>query len=363
MNDLINKLKGTGLVESCVAGAQAITVNYTNGVRERYWTSPLDAPPRHVQVRRDEITLKKIPSVLSVFESDLYNGSCPYKFISIAMPQYRQASPLERAVSIIRLVDRTVELGYQGRFPEKLLIKDMTAVMNYDVSRQRRGSDVVFWTEGNSRCGDIIVHNFMSLGRKEAHEGRTPFPEKLASKRLVHRAYRYLERRKRRLSNWNLIKILGSKYVTGPKINFFGGYVALFEKLGVRGKLLDLDPDNGCKALACARMGIQYVTVPNPYFDSAMANGLAEATGLAHSHLVDGEIVDWTICDGNMGRRDAVESFGRAEVFASRTGRLIVWGDGAGRQSAVSSLSPEAVIGVMSFPKTGRGLQSYFYVW
>lgn len=360
VNDLVNKLVGSGKVQSYRVWPDRLAVRYTNSTIERYWLLPTEPPTRYIRLNRSDAVLKSVPPVLSVFEPDLFTGEQPYRYYSIPQKAYEAATQIERTLALLELTDRTVATGYQGRLPARFLERDMERALAYDIDQQERAGDIVFRAKSFRRCGDIIAHHFMSLGRDDPPTGRFPYGSKLCSPRFVYRAFRRLERTGCKLTSRNLMALLSADYRTGPHVYFFGGYAALFRRLGVAGSVLDLHPDTGAKALACARLGLRYLTLHDRYFDAALHDGYEGVTRLDHDWLRDGERADWVVSDSNMSG-DAQTNFGAAAPYLGRASRLIVHGTAATK----GGLEPEAAVRTTTFPygQGRRGVESFFYIW
>lgn len=70
----------------------------------------------------------------------------------------------------------------------------------------------------------------------------------------------------------------------------------VFKELGIKGRVLDLWPQNGTKALACWLAGLEYCTPPSNVIDRAAERGFFEFLGLKYS-TYDGEQVDLVLAD------------------------------------------------------------------
>lgn len=301
---------------------------------------------------------RKAPLTLNLFETDLLTGKTPFNYVGISQSVYKKASGVEKAIAIQRLINRTIKNGYEHQLPEKLLESDFNNIDEYNDYSLVDGM-IEFRTKKTSRCGDIVLSHYFNWDNLELRDGRVSFSKALTKPRKLLKAYRRLERYKRKLTNRNVIRILGLCYGTGPAIPFFGGYVTLFKRLNVSGTVFDAHPDNGAKALACTKLGLEYLTEPNANFDDACKNGFLRS-GVNHRYIEQGEIADWAIADYNLVNRKSIMSkMPEVMDLASRCRRLIAVGSECSRDELSATYCPEAVVVAYlcdDFPFN-------FYVW
>jgi hypothetical protein len=357
---LLQSFRRSGEVAAHSFWPHAFSVTYRNGSVERYWLADGPARARHIKLTPDDADYRAPPPVLDLFEGDL-NARSPFRYVGLSQAAYARASGVEKAVAIQRLVDRTIQIGYQHRLPERPIRDDLAKVAAYAHDNYRDG-EIQFLPPVRGRCGYALLGHCFDWSGLPTH-GRRSFGHALASPRRLTHVYRRLESMGLKLTNRNAIRYLQQHCLVGPIIPFFGGYMALFRRLGVGGTLLDLHPDTGSKALACARLDIEYLTYPNGSFDDAVADGFADRLGqfgFRHRRAGPTETVDWMIADDNLVNRDAFdERFAAATAVAGRCRRMIVVGSD-GVDGLVRRLDPEAAVAARFYP---RQPQFHFYVW
>jgi hypothetical protein len=106
-------------------------------------------------------------------------------------------------------------------------------------------------------------------------------------------------------------------------------YRAIMERLGIKDTVIDLHPDLGHKAIACAMLGIKYICPKTEAFQKAIDLGFVDELGLYHEWL-DGQEAHTIISDNNFHDFKIQEALGLADKakmllsYASSTERLDV---------------------------------------
>ncbi len=100
-------------------------------------------------------------------------------------------------------------------------------------------------------------------------------------------------------------------------------YVWLFDKLGVR-RVLDLHPQTGSKALACAILGIEYAATPSEEMDHALNRGIIDEFGLKYEPYDKSAKYDLLLADDNFREYQ----LGVAKPYAHQAKRLVAYSSG-----------------------------------
>lgn len=100
-------------------------------------------------------------------------------------------------------------------------------------------------------------------------------------------------------------------------------YAGLFSKLGVE-RVLDLHPQTGSKAIACALLGIEYASTPSVEMDYALNRGIIEDFGLKYEPYDKDAKYDLLISDNNF-KDYQVKA---AKPFAHQARRFMAFSDG-----------------------------------
>lgn len=112
-------------------------------------------------------------------------------------------------------------------------------------------------------------------------------------------------------------------------------YRAILERLSVKGPVIDLHPDIGHKAIACAMLGIKYICPKTEKFMQAVDKGFVNEIGLDHEWLTD-QKAHTIISDNNFAGLDIEQAL----PMADRCNMLIACSNTDERIGATESYSP-----------------------
>ena len=330
-------------------------VRYADGTLEMYWTTPLINTVKRMgrtyvldqasgKYRRDVPVHRQYPG-------DGFQQS-PYNHFIINRSDWEAATLIERRVAMHRFI-----LANREAFRETYLYPD--ELIDECLGRFRAGDYGRFCKDGILLLHDrwvasrvwVLSFSYFELGWGMDRLWHRP--------RWATRVMNALfKRRNLPLSTESALRLACRN--SGVKLINPLGYRAVFEALGLKrgGTVLDLEPDAGSKALACALVGGTYLTAGDAYFRRGAERGFAERVGLNWSEHDGREPVDLVFAD-NMFRE-----FDPGPVLERYSGvarRIACYVPAALRREYETLYRPRAVLGVRH--KCHRKDTDNIFVW
>jgi len=134
-------------------------------------------------------------------------------------------------------------------------------------------------------------------------------------------------------------------------------YAVVLDSLSLNGSVIDLHPDRGHKAIACAMLGLTYITPKTDVIDRALQRGLLNLTGLDHHYLSTTDKASLLICDHNFKRL----SISDAKEHAHLANNMLAFVHSNDRLNAVAKYNPHHSLKVRVKPT--RQKPDYLLVW
>lgn len=278
-----------------------MAVKYVTGIVERYWYGIGDRPtPYYITMgHRREARLERDISVSRQFETELLRDDQLGHHLIVSPKQLKTASVVEKMLALHKFICLVVKRGYYGKQPQHLLERDK--------EKLKSTKEKAVWMRGgitfvrlHSR-GRRILRHYFDYSKSHYLGKRLSYKDALTIRRT------YLVAKKMLFDGRKLTTDgLYTKISAGPRVVSPAGYMTMLQTIGVQPgqTMLDLHPELGSKALACAMLGIKYCTGQDTYFADALKQGFAEFVGLDHHYRQDTEKVDWVLSDFNMTKSD-----------------------------------------------------------
>jgi len=327
-----------------------IHVKFKHSRWETYYPNRKGSKRRysHNIVRADG-RLKKIPSIVYQYESDITGTNQYSAHIVISRKQWTEASLLEQRIAIHRFCLRIVERGWVWpTHPTKVIEEDFKAAQKeIESSYFKKGKFTIYGTLGCKppTCRKLLEHFFdLSELWEILQNPKTTLAilNKLGSLKIpfdTHNMLRVL------ITNKMGMKTQEGYLETPVKMPDPMVYVYIFKRLSISGRVLDLTPGHGSKAVAAGIAGVQYHTKQDPIIQQAIDLGFGDFVGLDYG-AYDGSMVDWTICDNNFV---STTDISQVATILHNTRNLLIFVRSKDRKSVQARLKPKAVIPI----KTG----------
>lgn len=134
-------------------------------------------------------------------------------------------------------------------------------------------------------------------------------------------------------------------------------YAAFLRYLSIKGSVIDLHPDMGHKLVACAMLGLRYITPRTESMQRAIDLGVERILGLSHEWL-DNQTAGLLISDQNFSEFD----LSRTEPMLDRVCMMMAFAPRASRLALQRRHEPRRVIPVRVVGLRGQPVD-FVFVW
>ena len=344
---LAYQLSQLPITRTIVQRPDHIHVRFMHYIWESYF--PNKTGPRRrmsYHITREHARLEKIPSVIYQYESEADGTNYYPQHIQINMAEWQQASFMERRVAIHIFGKKVFDNKYmQLEHPIPVISRDLEILKttNYNLFATKIGFTAYNKISGlRFTPGKKIIEHFFDMS--------CLWERTLSSPRYITYVLNYLAETPLIFNTHNMVSIVLSRitaiarhkqYI--PRIPTPLVYAAILSKLGITGPVLDLYPNYGERAIACALLGIPYISRPNIIFDKAVERGFAEFIGLQHQ-IYDGSKAALLFCDGGLTMPELDDI---AELSKSAA-NMLLYVPARKRLLIQSKLPPKSVIPIKS---------------
>jgi hypothetical protein len=137
-------------------------------------------------------------------------------------------------------------------------------------------------------------------------------------------------------------------------------YAALLQRLQIEGSVIDLNPGLGHKAIACALLGLRYITPACPAITRAIELGIQDVTGLDHQ-VLDDQQAELLISDDNFHKFIIPTD----RELLRRTKKMLAFAPGADKIALTHKFKPTSIIKIFCKPKlvSGKISSDFVMVW
>ena len=345
---LMHELKQQDIVNSVTIGPKSLKVKYHTFVPEYYYfnTKPKGAN-RGFTVTKHNSKITKVPLVLHQYENEIGNENDYSCHLIINKKDWDDANIIEQRLAIQNFVKTLFDRDWiWPKHPLKILSQDLDKMQNMKLSKYiRKGQFTVHPMHGRRLPPHRkIIEHFYGINELE------PI---LNSPNKIWRAFKHLTSKAIDINTHNLFRIMTNFW--GPKMLDPLVYSSVFKRLGIKGKVLDISPHYGNKAIACAISKLQYTSIHDKKLQNVMNIGFADFMGLDYNEY-DGETVDLAVYDNNFGHADIDAALEYADVAK----KLIVFVPKEQKEE-IKEYQPESIIQIKT--KMYSKEPDYLFVW
>ena len=312
VRELFEKLQAQPTVRKVYLRKDHIHVRFMDYFWETYYVTlpPGRRPPLSYIITKEDARLIKVPPVVPEYESDMLeeiydeDGIIQTPHIIINRKDLSKASLIEKRLAVHEYCRQITRRQWMWpEHPDHILLEEWTKLRGFKPSKYMYdGMFSVFARSGKKPApGRRIIEHFFDVQE---------FGEVFRSPRLVMRILNEMVDRKDLLFNFhNALRIFSCGAVTMPqrypkfRMSDPAAYAVIFQRLGVKGKILDLTPGFGNRAIASALECLEYYTIPDDRFQKALDKGFADFVELDY-HEWNGEKVDVLLYDNNFDAPD-----------------------------------------------------------
>jgi hypothetical protein len=359
---LLERLQNQPIVRRCYIRHDHIHVRFHNYYWETYYPdksvikgnkNAKTRIPRSFEITKDTSRLEHVPPVLCQYESD-FDSDAYQAHIIIPMVQWKKASFIERRLCVHEFARQITRRGWiDPNYPNWVLDQEWSKLQNLNPAKYLRkgGIFTAFPSYGTKPPpGRRLIEQFFDF-----HE----LWETIRSPRWTIKALNNMVSMSK-LEAYDTHQFYRSVMYTSnkdaPRVLDPGFYSILWKRLGIRGKVLDLTPNHGTRAVGCAMTGLTYVTLPSQKVQTALDRGLSDFTGLNYEEY-DGGKVDLVILDNDL-RKCSIDD---AMKYASKTRNILVFVPRNEKHAMQAKYKPSSIIQVKA--RCYGNTPDFIFVW
>lgn len=355
VRELIYNLEQQEVVRKVYIRDDHIHVRFMNFFWETYYIEKHHDRPRRLplsySITKQHARLEKVPTAILEYETELDGESYP-AHIMIKKADWQVASFMEQRLALHYLAWTICRRGW-------IWPKYPSHVLEHDLSRLRNSKQTTFIQNGKFTA----IPNYSTLGSAgfriiQHFFGLEELWEVFRSPRLTMRVLNELVKTNVKINTHNIIRVAcyNPPFPKYRKVKLADPcvYYWIFKRLGITGTVLDLHPNHGLRAIACALAGLRYTTIPSPEFQKAIDNGFAEYIGLDYVPY-DGGKVDLVLNDDNF---KPVELEPALE-YASKAHNLMHFVRRGNKRATLAKFEPNKIIEI----RTGLHRRSPDYLF
>lgn len=366
VRELFDKLRTQPTVRKVFLRDDHIHVRFMNYFWETYYVNRLPTgrrPPLSYIITKEDARLEKIPQVLPEYEIDLFeeiydeNGIIQTPHIIINRRDLNKASLIEKRLAVHEYCRQLTQRRWMWpEHPDHVLYDEWARLRGFKPSKYMYdGMFSVFARTGKKPPpGRRLIEHFFDVEE---------FSEIFRSPRLVMRILNELVDRKDLLFNFhNALRIFSCGATTMPprypkfRMSDPAAYAVIFQRLGIRGKILDLDPGFGNRAIASALECLEYYTIPDERFRMALDKGFADFIELDYTEW-DSQKVDVLLYDNNF----EVPDMRKVLQYAKHAKRMLVFVPHSHKLEYQAKYKPESVIKLKT--RWFQKAPDYIFIW
>jgi len=353
--ELLHKLNDQPIVRKCYVRDDHIHVRFMNYFWETYYlnkpaTNKANARiPRSYGITRKEAKLESVPPVIQQYESD-FDRSYPAHIV-IPRDKWDAASFIEQRLAVHEFARQMTQRGWiDPNYPQHIIDAEWDKLKNINSARYLRKSTFTAFPCIGTQAppGRRLVENYFDFNE---------LWDVIRSPRWTMNTLNSLTSKKLQIDTHNFYRTMMAEIRKPmPRMVDPGLYIVLFKRLGITGKILDLTPNHGSRAVASAINGITYCTLPNEKVQKAINKGLCEQTGLNYEEYDDGK-VDLVMIDNDLRECD-IEL---AMEYASKAKRIMAFVPRNKKSIIASKYKPSSIIQIKA--RFFRKTPDFLFIW
>jgi hypothetical protein len=310
--------------------------------------------PRAFHITRDMCRLDKVPVTRLQYETKFSGESFPAHVI-IPRKEFNKASFMEQRLAIHNMAWAINRRGWVPMdYPTKVLDADWVRANDINYKRFLINSRYqMVQKNGKEAAGWRIAEHFLPFWEMESV---------FKSPKYVVRALNRLTAKTKKITTHNILKNIivdedPRKMKSKPRVRFVDPrmYAVMFQKLGVKGKVLDLYPSHGSRLMACALQGLTYVAPRTKLMEYAVDKGILDFLELDFEWF-EGQSVDLTLHDDDL----LEHPFEDVREYLGLTKHLLHFVHKNSRKKRQVEINPKSALQVQNYH---RSTPDYFFLF
>lgn len=339
---MIHNLENTEIVRKVHLRSNHVHVRFMNYFWESYFidrSKEARKIPHSFPITKSDAKLTSVPATYTEYESDIRTQEDYPAHISIRKQDWKKASFLERRLALqefTRIINRRGWI--QPKYPRHIIEADFERIQKSVHSKFIKKCVFTAYPQyGNKEYPGLrIIEHFFDLS-----ELWWVFKSPKRTMKVLNR----LMDSNSQINLHNTIRTACFTSLIKPNIKLYdpGVFIWLFKRLNITGTVLDLYPNNGHHAMACAVAGLKYMTIPTEKFTSGIDNGFAEFIGLDYEPY-DGRKVDLVLSNNDFRTTDV----NIAMEYANKTKNMIHFVKREKKHTEQLELKPSKIIPIIT---------------
>lgn len=354
--DLIARLRQQDTVRRVYVRDGYIHVRYMNYFWENYYTRAVEntkRPYTYFAITEENSRIRKVPLVYPEYGTDLEGKALHPAHIALSRADLEKATMVETRLAIHEYARQIVTRGWVWpSYPDQVLEEDLKRVTNFSLPKYLENGGFTSCPKlgQTSPPGRRLMMHFFDF---------SPFWSLLSRPQIVVRFLNTLYKRNVKFNLFNLLMTVAANEdavirrasitIPDPVV-----YAAIFQRLKLKGTLLDINVGFGNRAVAAAVSGLRYTT-NDPKFGYAVERGFPEFTGMEYEPY-NGQQVDIAIYDEGFRAPD----MSKVVPYLGKAKKLLVFCPHT-HADTVLKYKPETAIRIRT--RLYRKTPDYLFVW
>jgi len=367
VRELVNNLEKQPTVRKVFLRSNHIHIRLMNYFWETYYVDDpnpkaTSRPPFSYIITKQDAKISKVPQVLPEYEASLGeeiydNGIIQTPHIMINRKELNKVSLVERRLAVHEYCRQLTQRDWMWpEYPDHVLREEWDKLCDFKPEKYIQNDMFTIFSSKHIALGRKITEHFFDISECGAV---------FKSPRLTLRVLNELLRRRDLPFNFhNALRIFSTcpRNITMPpryqkyRVSDPAAYAVLFQRLGIKGSILDLSPGFGNRAIAAALEGLKYYTIPDERFQKALDKEFVEFTGLDYEKW-DNHKVDVLLYDNNFGVPDMKKVMG----YLKYAKKMVVFVPYKKKLSYQAKYKPKSVVKLKTrwFQKT----PDWIFIW
>ena len=320
-----------------------IKIRYRSNITEWYHYIPTKRRWRRWNITSDKVQIGEIPKIYHSYEADILDPEAqkaPAHNMTIRLDEWKKATFLAKRLAIHRFIAIGMRNQHiPSKHPDSVIIKDIKDLKTMKFNCVSRGifnfRKLLFRDRNKYR----LIEQFFDYDISGSAEPTLWYFDHMRTPINTH----YL----RRAMRW-----AAHQRMFNPQL-----YLEFLRRLRVK-SVIDLHPDMGHKAIACAIGNIHYITPRTPAMEEAIKRGMLDLLSLSHEWL-DDQSADLLISDNNFTSFD----ISLANPYLSRVKQMVAYSKAVDRLELQALYKPSQSIRVVIEPLYCYTLAKYDYMF
>lgn len=334
---LIIKLRERPEVYDLKVNRTHLRVRFTDYLTSRYFYKAIPG---------DQWDINNVPKIFPEYEPDFNTGESYPAHITISNKALKASTIFERDLALHEFVRQITNRGWIWPLYPASVLQDELRILKSIKDSTFIKSGQFYSIYGQKATRKILLHYFDS----------SYIWKHFKKPRCVWRLAKALRKKDLKFNTYGIIRTMTRRraFFRLPNI---GLYIALFRRMGITGKILDLHLGTGARAVACGIVGCEYRIHLNSRFHQAINLGLDTFLDMKHAYYDGSEIVDLVISDNDLSPSDMEYALS----FADRAKQIMVYVLRENKEEYQKLYKPRSMIKVVTHPMNQD--PNFFFIW